>query len=248
MYMLDNLKNNFDFFLRSHITFSRKNYTENADDISDIAVPEDLKQKYNIALFEPSTTRLFLENIYFLMIFNKYFSKHTLDNVSVLDIGSKNWSYVKSEFLFFQSFTKAFNLSGIELDAYRLNSKFYTRYEVAKYYTQGLFNTNYIVGDFLKHTRKYDYIIWILPFVSEYPLIRWGLPLKYFNPESMLLHAYDLLNRNGELLIINQGENEYNIQLELNKKLNLHSENYGQIEDKYDLFKNKRYCSKIIKV
>ena len=63
----------------------------------------------------------------------------------------------------------------------------------------------YIAGDLLKHNQKYDYIIWYLPFITEYPLIKWGLPLKYFKPLKMLEHAYHLLNKNGELLIINQG-------------------------------------------
>ena len=63
----------------------------------------------------------------------------------------------------------------------------------------------------------------------------------------MLLHAYELLNKNGELLIVNQGEKEYNLQKELNKKMNINAVYLGEIEDIFNLFYHKRYCSRIKK-
>ena len=62
-------------------------------------------------------------------------------------------------------------------------------------------------------------------------------------------YAYNLLNPNGELLIVNQGEEEYLIQQELVEKMNVKN-NYlllGEIADHFSFFKNKRYCSKLIK-
>lgn len=254
LYLLTDLRNSFDFFIRNHITFSRKNYSEKQQEYRDVLCDEEqikfyqnLNDKYDTQIIENSTNRNFCENLYFLNVFDKYLTKKTADNISVLDIGSKNWSYVKSEYLFLKSFARDFNLTGIELDAYRMCTNFYTRYEIAKFYTKNLPNTNYVAGDFMQHNEKYNYIIWILPFIKEYPLVKWGLPLKYFKPEEMLLHAYDSLKECGELLIINQGEEEYSIQQKLNKKLNLPSEYYGEIEDIFSLFKNQRYCSKIIK-
>ncbi len=253
-YFLDNLKNNFDFFFRSRITFSRKNYKEKAENIDNLFQDEKQKSFYNtldkqykLDFLKNSTKRIYLENLYFLNIFDKFFSKDVKKNTSVLDIGSKNWSYVKSEYLYFKTFCKKFSLNGIELDAYRLCSNFYTRYEIAKYYKKDLDNTNYIIGDFLNHNQKYDRIIWILPFVLSYPHVKWGLPLKYFKPEKMLLHAYNSLNEGGEMLIINQGEKEYSTQRELNNNLGLSTEYFGEIEDVFQLFKNKRFCSKVTK-
>ena len=65
----------------------------------------------------------------------------------------------------------------------------------------------------------------------------------------MLIHAYNLLNCEGELLIINQGEEEYSIQQELLNKINIKDEYtpIGEIEDTFGIFKNKRYCSKLVK-
>ena len=256
MYFIDNIRNSFDFFLRNHITFSRKNYSEKSIDLNKLVFTEeqdkiynDLREKYDFKSLENISEKTFFLNMYLLNVFDKSISKKQNKAISVLDIGSKNWDYVKSEYAFFKSFTKDLTLNGIELDAYRMNSNFYSRYEVAKFYKKGLINTNYIVGDFMEHMQKYDYIIWILPFITEYPLIKWGLPLKYFKPLEMLLHAYDLLTPNGELLIINQGEKEYTIQQELINKMNINTPYIplGEIEDSFGIFKNKRYYSKLIK-
>ena len=254
LYFLADIRNRFDFFMRKRMNLSRSNYSEKPQNYKDalfgaeqIRLYELLKQEYDTSLIENSTQRNFSENIYFLNVFNKFLSKKSAESISVLDIGSKNWSYVKSEHAFFSSFAKELHLNGIELDAYRLCTNLYTRYEIAKFYTKGLLSTEYIVGDFMEHNDKYDYIIWILPFIKKYPLIKWGLPLKYFKPKEMLLHAYNCLKDGGELLIINQGEEEYTIQQKLNRELGLDDVLYGEIPDVFNLFLNKRYCLKITK-
>ena len=251
-YFIDNLRNSFDFLLRNPL--SRKNYYEEPEDLSDVFENGEkenfyntLKEKYGSTLENDTTQRIFLENIYFLNIFDKYLTKNKKENLSVLDIGSKNWSYVKSEYVFFNSFAKDVVLNGIELDAYRLSSNFYTRFEIAKFYKKDLAKTSYIAGDLLKHQGKYDYIIWILPFVTQYPLVKWGLPLKYFKPEQMLAHAYNMLSEKGELLIINQGKEEYKIQQKLYEILGLEPYLFDKAEDISNLFKNQRFISKVIK-
>ena len=253
MNLFDDLKNNLDFFLRCRITLSRKNYSEKPADKTKIFTnpkQEDLynylNEKYNLSIIDKYNNINLLTNLYYLEIFDKYISPAN-NNASILDIGSKNWNYAGSEYIFFNKFTSNFVLNGIELDAYRLCTNLFNRYEIAKFYTKHMKNTRYIAGDFLMHNQKYDYIIWILPFITEFPHQKWGLPMRYFRPEQMLSHAYNLLNANGELLIINQGEKEFEIQKELNKKLNLEYKDFGEIEDNFDLFQNKRFCSKIIK-
>ena len=69
-------------------------------------------------------------------------------------------------------------------------------------------NAKYIPDNLLNLKDKYDYIIWILPFVLVEPLTAWGLPKKFFCPEKLLKHAYSLLNQNGQMLILNQKEIE----------------------------------------
>ena len=256
LYFADNLKNNIDFFLRSLIHLSKKDYFEAPQNLEGVFESEEqgnlfctLKDRYGSLLSQNTTRRIFLLNLYFLNIFDKHLSKKEGKELSILDIGSKNWEYVRSEYAFFKSFAKEFVLNGIELDAYRVCSNFYNRYEIAKFYTKDLQNTNYLCGDLLEHQEKYDCIIWILPFITKHPLVKWGLPLKYFKPLEMLVHAYKLLKPAGEMLIINQGEEEYLIQQELIAKMDVENTYLplGEIEDCFGLFKNKRYCTKLIK-
>ena len=218
--MLKDIKNSFDFFLRNKIRISRKNFSET-----------------NQKLIERNT----LENQYTKDVMEQCFTKRRQKTIKALDIGSKNWFYAKGEYKFFESFSKEFSLDGVELDAYRLYSNFYNRYEVAKYYTKGLKNAKYIVGDLLDVEDKYDYIIWFLPFVLYEPHSYWGLPKKYFYPEKLLKHAHSLLQTNGQMLIINQGEIEAKIQQEMLEKLGISYKSLGEIKSEKFSYKNKRF-------
>ena len=218
--MFDDFKNQIDFYIRNKTKFSRKNFIE-----------KDKK------LIE----RNILENKYAKDILEKCFQKNKKPNLKILDVGSKNWFYVKGEYEYFAQFSSDFFIDGVELDAYRLYFNFYSRFEVAKYYMRDLKNANYIVGDVLNIKQKYDYIIWFLPFVTINPLKYWGLPKKYFCPEKLLNHCFSLLNNNGQMLIINQGELESNIQKDLLEKLNINYEFLGEIKSEYFEYKNKRF-------
>ena len=218
--MFDDLRNNIDFFIRNKTKFSRKNFVE-----TDV---ELLKRNE-------------LENLYTKDVLNQFLDKTSRKQAQVLDIGCKNWFYAKGEYEFFNSFVEDFSLDGVEIDAYRLYSNFYSRYEVAKFFIKGLKNTNYIAGNLLNINKNYDYIIWFLPFVIIEPHKYWGLPKKYFYPEKLLKHAYNLLNENGQLLIINQGEYEKNIQKNLLEKLNIPYKYIDEIDNKYFKYKNKRF-------
>ena len=218
--MLEDLKNQFDFFLRNNFKFSRKNFVEK-----------------NKALIE----RNIQENLYTKDILERYFEKRNTHNIKALDIGCKNWFYAKGEHDFFDSFCNNFSLDGVEIDAYRLYTNFYNRYEVAKYYTNGLKNTKYIADNLLNIDEKYDYIIWFLPFVLEEPHLFWGLPKKYFYPQKLLSHAYSLLNQNGQLLIINQGEEEAKAQESMLEKLGIRYTSLGEIKSDYFEYKYKRF-------
>ena len=218
--IFNDLKNEIDFFLRNKIKISRKNYVEKNKKALEI----------NIA-----------QNKYFKEILEQYFFKIQNKELQILDIGSKNWFYVKGIWEFFSSFSSSFFIDGVELDAYRLYSNFYSRYEVAKYYSKDLKHANYIAGNLLDINKKYDYITWFLPFVTYNPHKYWGLPKRYFYPEKLLNHAYSLLNDNGQMLIVNQGEKERDVQKAMLEKQNFNFEFLGEIKNNYYKFENKRY-------
>ncbi len=218
--MLKNLKNIIDFYLRSKICFSRKNFVEK-----------------NPVLIERNR----LENLYTEDVLEQFFEKIDRENVRVLDIGSKNWFYAKGEYNFFKKFCKNFLIDGVEIDPYRLYSNFYNREEVAKFYTHNLENMNYIKGNLLDLNGEYDYIIWFLPFVKPYAHKAWGLPMKYFYPEKLLAHAMNLLKEGGQMLIVNQGKEEAQEQEELLKKICAKHEKLGEIKSEHFEYKNPRF-------
>ena len=218
--MFEDLRNTIDFFIRNKTKFSRKNFVET-----------------NIDLLERNKK----ENAYTNDVLSKYLNKTQKNKVRALDIGCKNWFYARGEYEFFKTISDDVVLDGVELDAYRLYSNFYSRYEVAKFYTKNLRGVNYIAGNLLDLEEKYDYITWFLPFVLINPLIYWGLPKKYFCPEKLLKHAYSLLNEGGEMLIINQGEGEAFAQKKLFDKLEILYEELGEIKSEFFEYRNQRY-------
>lgn len=165
--------------------------------------------------------------------------------LKILDIGSKNWFYASGEWSFFKygGEEREIFLDGIEIDAFRVYSDFHTRYDYAQFYIKNLPNTSYLAKDFLKHQEKYDFIIWFFPFVTEFPLLEWGLPLSKFKPAEMLKHASECLNKNGKILIVNQDEAEYEIQEELIRNLNLSYEKMGEFKNSFVEFERKRYVT-----
>lgn len=219
--IFEDLRNNIDFYIRSKTKFSRKGFVERNNSILE---------------------HVFLENLYMKDILNKCFETSSKNIIKTLDIGCKNWFYAKGQYEYYSDIANTVFMDGVELDAYRLYSNFYTRYEVAKFYTKDLKNTNYIADNLLNLNNKYDYITWILPFVVTEPLEYWGLPKKYFCPERLLSHAYSLLNEKGQMLIINQGEQEALAQKKLLSKLNIEYIELGEIFSEYFEYKNKRYA------
>ena len=158
--MFDDLRNSFDFYLRNRFRFSRKNFVEKNKDLIE---------------------RNEAENLYTKAVLEQAFSKQN-GSLKVLDIGCKNWFYAKGEFDFLKKRYAKFSMDGVELDAYRLYSNFYSRLEVAKYYTKELENTNYIVANLLELDKKYDYITWFLPFVVIQPHVFGGFRKNIFIP------------------------------------------------------------------
>lgn len=208
------LKNSIDYYIRSITKFSRKNFSE------DLELTKDI-------------------NDYMFDVLSKTFEIPFNENLKVLDIGSKNWEYVRGQHSFFKQHCNSLKLDGVEIDAYRLYSNFYSRYETAKFYIKNLDGANYYPCDVLDIKEKYDYITWFLPFVTKFPLKKWGLPQSKFMPERLLSHVYGLLK--NKMLIVNQGEVEAQIQEELLKKLNIPYKYLGVIKSDTYEFKNERH-------
>jgi len=261
---IQNLQNNLDFWFRRKIKLSRGSYrpcNEPKESLFDqfsckqktIASEREKEylEKYHLQrLKDNSKKRIYLENLSIIEFFESYLNLEEANSeIKILDIGSKNWFYAEGEYKFFKynSFEKAISLTGIEIDAYRLYMDLHTRSDYASYYISNLNNVEYIAGDFMSHQGSYDYMTWFFPFVTEEPLLNWGLPLKFFRPQNMLKHAYSLLKPNGILIIVNQGKKEYIEQEKLLTKLNIPYSKEGSFESIFLDFSFERYVTVIHK-
>lgn len=266
--MFKNLYNEIDFFFRRNIKLKRKYTGKNEPKenlFSDFSVEkiqtakEKEKiylEKYHLQEFKNNSTRRnYLENLAVIELLESCFltpsllSENNENIIKILDIGSKNWFYASGEWSFFKynNRKKEIFITGIELDAFRVYSNFHTRCDYAHFYIKNLQNTRYIAKDFLQHKDKYDYIIWFFPFVTEFPLQEWGLPLSKFKPTEMLRHAYDSLNYGGKILIVNQDEKEYAIQENLLKNLKFNYEKKGDFKNSFLEYEHKRCVTIVFK-
>lgn len=152
--------------------------------------------------------------------------------VHVLDIGARNWSYVPALWKFIEKRAFSINplagivLEGIELDAYRIYTDGYSRLDYATFFCQQLIELEtiqqpnrlcFVPGDVMKDCPKahYDLVFCFLPFVFEEPLLDWGLPKHYFQPKAFLGRLLSLLNDTGTLILVNQGQEEFEEQRRL---------------------------------
>lgn len=251
--------NKFDFFIRNQIRFSRKYSGKNEpkEGLFLNLPPEKTKiiqekeeyylKKYNLEKLKNNSTKLtYLENLSVLELLEENLHENNTDKeLKILDIGSKNWSYAFAEYSFFKFLAGQNNISltGIELDAYKRYMNLHSRYDYAMYHTKNLSNTRYIAEDFLEHTEKYDYIVWFLPFVTRYPLIKWGIPMEYFKPTEMLKHACNLLNPDGKMIITNQNEEEYSIQKRLLTELGISFKEKGEFKSIFPGYQKPRFVT-----
>ena len=232
-------KNEFDFFIRQNTKFSRKNYSPKPQNVSDLIPPSE----YDLTILKKDITRQNCqENLYILEILDKYFKVYPKEDLKVLDIGSKSWNYAKGEYIFFNNHCHHLEMTGVELDAYRLCWNLFSRYEIARYNIKYLPFTNYIADDFMNINGKFDYITWFLPFVGEYQHKKWGLPMRYFIPDKMLKHAHDCLQDGGAMFIVNQGEAEFWLQKQLCEDLNIPYHEIGIIRSEFSPYRLPHYA------
>lgn len=262
--LLHNIYNHIDFRLRNFFKLSRSKYNpanELKENLFDnfkepqktVAVKKELDylEKYQLQrLKNNSTRRIYLENLNIIEFLETYIKcKNNINQLEILDIGSKNWFYAEGEYNFFKynNQEKTISMIGIEIDAYRLYTDFYSRRDYALHYIKNLINCKYIADDVMQHNKQYDFITWFFPFVTPEPLLNWGLPLKLYRPDKMLKHVFSLLKPDGKLIILNQGKEEYLKQEELLKKLNIPYLKQGMFNSSFIDFSFERYVTVVNK-
>jgi SAM-dependent methyltransferase len=152
-------------------------------------------------------------------------------SLRVLDIGSKNFDYVDALAGFF-SWANAggpVEVTGIEVDAHRRYTDLRTRRAWADHYASFVPGSRYLAGDLEDHQGRYDAVTWFFPFVSEFPLRRWGLPHRLFRPQALFDHAWDLLEPGGTMVIVNLNAAEEALQQGLIRARGLEATSAGPV-------------------
>lgn len=194
----------------------------------------ELARRYDISRWARACNRReYIENLYLLDVLDSYVKSAVEGNC--LDIGAKNWSYLPA----LHGFTQT-AWDGVELDCYQRRWNMVTRRAYAESIARHCPGCRYIPGTLLDLQGEYSFITWILPFVTPGPLKYWGLPSRYYQPASLLRHAWRLLKPGGMMFIMNQGEKEGEAQRRLIEEANIPARYLGVIASGFSPFAKMR--------
>lgn len=216
---LRSLTNGILFKLRSRVAWSRAGYREKpAGSLANLNVWQemrlvDLKKKYAARFEEFFNRDHALENYHYLHLLDVSPSTKTgghrgpplRGEGNCLDLGSKNFCYSHALHVYF----KPKNLTGIEIDAYKIYEDFFSRHDYAEYFIKSLKKTIYLPMDFLSYSVIHDVITCFYPFVFIEPLLAWTLPESHFVPDQFFKHVNKCLAKNGFFVMVNQGDEEF---------------------------------------
>jgi hypothetical protein len=175
------------------------------------------KLRFRKGLPRLSTSRITQnEYQYYSLLFKKAFSEDPSIGKQyrhVIDIGCKNWSYLRALADFFPNA----ELTGIELDGLRRYFNLYRRIDYAHAQAHAIRESGRVVEVKLGDFREVSFsglkspvlFCFLFPFVTEYPCLRWGLPSQFANFSSLIQHSKVLTNVSGShtgWLSVHQGE------------------------------------------
>ncbi len=153
-----------------------------------------------------------------------------------LDVGSKYGGYLPG-----LATHSAGGWDCIERDAHRRYLDGTTRRAVGEAIAARFAGCRFIAGDVRELEGRYRRITWFLPFVVEVPHLAWGLPRSLFDPVATLAAVWSLLEPGGELLVLNQGEAERDVQGELFAGAGIRAESLGAIESVLSPYRKSRF-------
>jgi len=203
------------------------------------ALAARLLREYCLAdLYANSQRRNYRENLYYLDLISSALKKCEIqlhDPLVAADIGVSHWFYVQALYACLAwhpgvnlqtqlspAHERLVSLVGYERDPFRVYNDFCSRYDHALGHLHGLpEGVVYQPKAFDCQPETYDLITLLFPFVFERDHLGWGLPASHFNPDPLLEDAWKSLQPGGVLLIVNQGEDEHNAEIEKFKSIGI---------------------------
>jgi hypothetical protein len=129
----------------------------------------------------------------------------------------------------------------VELDAHRRYLDLTTRRARGERIACAYDGSRFIAGSVTELDGSYGLVVWFLPFVFEEPLQAWGLPRRFFAPESLLAHVAARVAPGGTLFVVNQGPRERDRQRALFAELGLAAKDLGPMTSALSPFRRERF-------
>jgi hypothetical protein len=232
-FTLLDMRNRLDFAIRQRVHFSSRAVTMEAGSRPDFlsAYPKELRQAVTAEVARLRLTypvggievipseRDIRENYFYLAMLDEAFRRSGVElpaEVTAADIGPSSWFYVQALYTALSSYgteqPRTINLTGFEVDAYRLYADFHTRRDHALANIRGLDGVEYVDHGFSAQPDTYDVLTAFFPFVFQKDHLEWGLPGTFFNPQELLSAAIASIRPGGLLVIVNQGLDEHEEQ------------------------------------
>ncbi len=137
----------------------------------------------------------------------------------VTDVGCANFWYAQALHRFF----RPAQLTGVDVEGFRLYPCGYSRYDAAAGYVENLPHTSFVVADYRDVDEQVEVITAWFPFVTPAPVLAWRLPLTIFSPARLFLRIAHNLVKGGTFFMVNQGTEEAQIAAEYARQAGLHS-------------------------
>jgi len=241
------------FHLRNTIKFSRKKpfvdkvvRLESLPQYAQNQLESDryleLKARFKLDEFADHISWSSLYGAYFFLdVLEKALSLSTkpldpTEHLRILDVGTKNFDAAPALYNFFRHRSSGalprVDVTGIEIDAYRVYRSLFSRYDVGRFYERLITFSDredtprYLPGDFLGHEDSYNILTCFFPFMSPFALLAWGLPTALLAPRRFLDHMITRLQPNGLAIIVNQTKAERDIQIDLLEQSGAHFETF----------------------
>ncbi|AFC31335.1 hypothetical protein PM3016_4587 [Paenibacillus mucilaginosus 3016] len=257
---LRSLLNKARFTVRSRLSFSlgpvRLKAASKEDLFPDPSVRRrelEYRERYDFAGWHKQLGLLdYRLNLYFLELLQTcrpHLAPLGLERIRAVDVGSRTFYYLPALFHYYRTLAPLDRLHGVEFDAYRRYQTGSTAYDYAQAYLRELASpcASYLPMDFLEYREPFNVCTFFLPFVTEDPLLHWGLPLESFHPARLFEHAYNRLESPGVLIITNKGEEEQAHQHRILDSLGIRCRNLGPFESPFYAYDLPRYLTLVIK-
>ena len=213
---LRSLRNRLSLQISNRIRFSRGDYVElgcqrlsltDADLGARIAT---LQLKYDVSFEAKLTQATSINNYAYLDLLDRAWG--AVGELPPLgrqmaDVGCASFWYVAA----LQTFFRPRGLTGYELEAFRRYANGHSRQDYARGYAASWPGTSFKGADYRCVEETSELITCWFPFVSDGPILAWGLPLNLLKPKELMLRIAANLSPGGGLWMVNHGIEEAQI-------------------------------------